>query len=463
MEKIQVAMRIYNCFITLSNGNIVDYKPSNMGEHFDASVGESMTITLKPDKYMVSNPNPPLLAYYKQYTGDCLHKETFTQVDSKTYQLTTSFAIDYKDEYRAQIQAECNIGMAYVHTQIKNATINYQTGEYLPVSTSFIISCDSSYEFQVIPNITIETRYGTEYLDFDKVDETTYKLTLTLTKGVDFYIVGEAVKKSVALDKYGLITIYRPTKEELIKISKGRWLKVNREPVQVNGTTVLYNTIEEYIDTAKYVVSIMKLFVSLETDIRDKVYFGPYDMHLDCDVIGNDIITVSLGTVHIKGVYGNSIDYDNTELEAYLPFIGFVPLPTSDFMDKDVSLHYQVNVVNGDSLAVFNCNGHIMRSFSCNVSFHIPYQLGGNEYQNNDIQPNTNYLLNEPPFIYVKTHKANNPDTALPYHDTKFYSKFGDLTGYTEAKEVKFNVLSTHITKPEIDEIIQLLETGVFF
>ena len=74
----------------------------------------------------------------------------------------------------------------------------------------------------------------------------------------------------------------------------------------------------------------------------------------------------------------------------------------------------------------------------------------------------SNVLEDTPPYILIKTGIALQPDSQKPYKDTKFYAKFGDLTGYTEADEIDFEVLSTQITKTEIDEIIQLLHNGVF-
>lgn len=347
--------------------------------------------------------------------------------------------------------------MGYIHHDLVYCTCNVAEGEYNPQTLTVIVTCASDYEFQIVPKIdwdyrSSSGRYFHGTYNMEKVDEYNYSYELEISSNLkyEYYIVAEAVKKSVVIDKYGLITIYRPTTDILKELSTKRFIK--------NTTT----TEQTYFDTAAYMVSLMKLYVSLESDTQQKIYFGPFDMGIDCDVIGVDIITVDLGTVHIPEVYGNSIDYDKTEIVAYLPFIGFVTLDTADFMNKDVSLHYQVNVINGDALAVFTCDGNVMYSQSCNVSFKIPFRFEGMMTVETEIQPNTNYLLDVPATIYVKTHAAVDPNTNLPYHDTKFYSRFGDLSGYTEAQEIDFKVLSEHITKTEIDEIISLLENGVF-
>ncbi len=351
--------------------------------------------------------------------------------------------------------------MGTVNLRLTNCIADIVAGEYMPQTITVNVTATSGYKFQTTPYIywSYLSDHGRPIYgsyEMNRVSETIYEYPLEIKETPDYYITAEAVKNTVILDKYGLITVYRVTTDELRDISKKRWQKWD-----VSGPTV-GETTNPYIDTAQYVVHLLKLYIDVATDTKEKLYFGPYDMGMECDVVSTDIVKLDLGTVTINGVYGNAIDYENSEIQAYLPFIGFVSLSPDDFMDKTVSLHYQINVINGDALAVFTCDGNVVQSLSCNVSFEVPYQLTGSELISKGIQPNTNYLLDQPAFIYVKTHKSVNPTTDLPYHDTKFYSKFGDLTGYTEAKEVDFTVLSDHITKTEIDEIITLLENGVF-
>ena len=49
----------------------------------------------------------------------------------------------------------------------------------------------------------------------------------------------------------------------------------------------------------------------------------------------------------------------------------------------------------------------------------------------------------------------------MPYHDTNIYAVLGDLSGYTEATEIAFKVLSDYITTTEIDEIKSLIAGGI--
>lgn len=469
MATAKLNLRMDKCIISVDDGSespIIDYRPASYnGEYVTVEIGVQTTITLKLDKYM-GPAAIPSIAYMKQYNVTVLHKEEFTPstVDAKEYVLTTDFSYCNEIAGNAVMQLTC-VGtehFAHVEMKLTNCKSNYPTGDYLNADTTFIITCEPGFEFQIEPSLVYGDRYNSQSEFLQKVNDTTYQITKRPVAGWDYVFTAEAIKKSIVIDKYGLITAYRPTKDELKVISTTRWQKRTYKPVTIDGTVVLYNANDEYIDTAKYVTSLLKIYAHLESDSKARLMFGPYDMGIDCDVIGTDIMVLDCGKVRITGVYGNSIDYENTDMEAYLPFIGFVQLNTVDFMDKEISLQYRVNVLNGESLAVLSADGKVISTHPCNVSFAVPYQLGGNEYISNAITPNTNYLLDEPPFIYVKTHSAVNPDSSLPYHDTKFYSRLGDLSGYTEATEIDFDTLSEHITKTEIDEIKTLLGSGVF-
>ena len=298
--------------------------------------------------------------------------------------------------------------------------------------------------------------------EFERVSESEYRYTFTPNKDNNIYTVSaEAVTKTDITDKYGLIAVYKPTKDILVELYKVRFYKQIPESVKVGeATIVLMNT--EYVDTANYAISLRKMYFSIETSVTENICLGPYNTEISCDVIGTDIITINMGTIAIAGRYQNIMDYKNTDMQIYLPVIGFVDLSPSDFMDKAITLKYEVNIINGDALAVLYADNEIMKMMNCNASFPVPYRLNDRENVNTTLEPNTNYLLSEKPFIYVKSYNEAIPDNRLPYNDTKFYAKFSDVTGYTQATEIDLTIIHDYITTTEIDEIKQLLNTGVF-
>lgn len=450
--------------VVLDNKSVMKTGSSTL-DKFTIDTDFQTTIRIRLPKYYGVSALP-FLRYYPSYNPMfLLNEEYFELVDASTYELTTSFDAVHNDNIsydEIKISLRCNASemYAYVYTNLTNCTCNVQSGNALPVDTTFTVTCDSNREFQITPQL--DYTYGAEVISeyLDKVNDCTYSKSIKLVKGREYCITGEAVKKSAMIDKYPLTTAYRVTKDELRDIVKRRFVRPEYEPVEVSGVVVMYNVKEEYIDTAKYVTALFRVNIPLQAGEKQRVFFGPYDMEIDCDVLDDDTITLDFGSVEIRGIYGNAIDYEHTDISLYLPYVGFTALNASDFMNKTVSLTYQVNLMNGEALAVISADNQPIQTVTCNVAVKIPYQLSGGEYVHTDIEPNANYLHEVNPFMYVRTHIATQPD-GMPYHDTNIYAVLGTLTGYTEATEIAFAVQSDRITTTEIEEIKSLIAGGV--
>lgn len=433
-------------------------------------------IQIQPNKlYGIVNANkPPKLAYRHASTGLASFSESFKQSTDTPDVWVLDTELQYY--YAGTEDMYCTVTYEYErrYTEIKNNLIRCVTDTpddvYPFTERTITLTADSNCEFHVTPKISYYTYDETtipwewKYWDyeFERVSESEYKYTFTPNKDNKIYTVSaEAVSKTDVTDKYGLIAAYKPTKDILLQLSKVRFATPKLNSVKVDNA-VLYVATEEYVDTAKYMVSLRKMYFKIETTINENICLGPYNTEIECPVIGTDIITINMGTIAIAGRYQNIMDYKNTDMEIYLPFIGFTDIEPADFMDKAISLRYEINVINGDALAVLSADNQVMKMISCNASFPVPYRLNDREDVNTQLEPNTNYLLSEKPFIYVKSYNASVPDAKMPYNDTKFYAKFREVHGYTQATEIDFEVIHNYITKTEIDEIIQLLETGVF-
>ncbi len=430
-------------------------------------IGTAQTITLEYQKYY-SWATPPRLKYtYEDAYGKEveLGYEYLIQQDSKTWSITTDFVIDGEPNnrmiYITIYPAITYVGLTIVNN-LTNCTTTAPNGKYdADDLKSITLTCSKAYEFQAIPTLSYTIGIKETTIEFEKVSDTEYSINMAFPS-TTITVTGEAIKKTVITDKYGTIGVYRLSKDELREVSKKRWVKVSFDPQTYQGATIYHIMNEEYIDTAKYVVGLFKLPLTLNVGDKEALWFGPYDMEMQCDTITDDVITLDFGSVKITGKYGNSIDYENTEIEIYIPFIGFTSLKPSDFMDKAVHLKYQINALNGDTLVIIEADSNPIITLSCNVATVVPFQLGRNEYQDTNLNPNMTYIANTPPFINVKTKNAIVPLTSYPYNTTKFYAKFGDLSGYTEATEIDMEILSPHITVTEIEEIKSLLEGGVF-
>lgn len=451
------------CNLTLDNNG---YTSSLKTGSYRMGVQQHITLTRKNPYWEFNQASPPVIKYIRYL--EVVGTETFSLVDDDTCTIETRlnpFPEIPEEGYtlEGRICEGCNlVNFLLDADSLIGCSCTLETGYYKAGTIELVISCDKSYEFDEIPTLLIPGNIDDTIIDFNQDGPTRYKLTHTFSSGITYQVRGAAKKKTAIGEKYGFIQAYRLTRDEVMTVSQRRWVEVKYDAEKFQGVTVLWVPNEEYIDTAKYVVRFFKLYTPIDTVTKQRLMFGPYDMGMDCDLIEEEIITLECGSIQIAGKYGNNIDYTNTTIDAYLPFVGFVSLSPADFMDKEVTLTYQINTLNGESLAILAADGNVMQTHTCNLSLEIPFKLGADKEINTALAPNNNYLMDTPPFIQVKTQKAVDTGPAAPYRDTKFYSKLGDLTGYTQATEIDFVVVHDKITKTEIDEILSLIEGGIF-
>ena len=227
---------------------------------------------------------------------------------------------------------------------------------------------------------------------------------------------------------------------------------------------------------------------------------------------GNKIVqqfyTVTFGSVAIPEHYANVEDYDYTEAEIFLPYIGFCPLSIKDIMAGTVELAYTFDLYTGACIAriyitkngtkqeLYNFNGNsaVMvpltgRDFTVGVSHLVSGAVGiiagvatggasgaisatigasnlvGKESSirhSGSCGSNLGAMSNQTPYIVIRRPKAYNASSWPSYYGQPSWwtSSIGSLSGYTRVRYVKLDGL--HCTDDERKEIEQLLMAGVY-
>ena len=250
-------------------------------------------------------------------------------------------------------------------------------------------------------------------------------------------------------EKLGLIGIYAPTETQMLELASKRF----------------YSPLEgEFKDYSEYIISYLKLYLNrdaITSYVQKTVKYGPYSTDITCDLFPDYIVEFDLGRVFIAETYGNSIDYEQTTLTAYLPCIGFVDLPVQIFMNKAANLHYRVNVASGECLAVFtDDNGVLLQGFTGNMSFSIPIHFNSTLRDNSLSDSSPWYLLKDPnPYIEARSQIPYEPETPVFGGDDNRIDTLSNFSGYCVFSDVNLNMGG--MTQAEYDEIISLLKSGV--
>lgn len=344
----------------------------------------------------------------------------------------------------------------FTSTAIEYAVTNVDTETTYTLDTPLIVTvvAENGYYFDTPPYIFYENEIGEgvrarmstdeagEYPSsfYFVIDENFISSNwVDVYKGVAEMSVGGLATRVPKLDKYGIITLYNPTPAELKQIG-----------------AVRYYSGDQAVDLGNYISSLIKVFVKVPQGDKTEVLLGGYGTNVECNVIDSDIVETDCGTIEIVGRYNNSMDYENTTVEIYLPLVGFQELETEKVMNETLSLIYKTNLVNGDSIAcIYNTTGTLIYTFNCKASFEIPYML--NAYDNKgDVRVDSNYLFGFTPTVTIRYNKAYNASHAVGNDNQE--TTLDRLQGFVKCSEV-FNTINA--TTTEKDEIDTLLKSGV--
>ena len=153
----------------------------------------------------------------------------------------------------------------------------------------------------------------------------------------------------------GLITPYKMSKLQLGKLSDCLY-----------GSTLGGLITNLAINPLDFIVSLNVFPCSPDVGSSTNIKLGKWvctDSGVDSlggDVTGLPLTSqfkvVSFGSVSVPENWGSFLDYTNTTIELYLPFIGFVDLDTSEVMNGSVAVDYTIDFLTGMCVANVNCN-----------------------------------------------------------------------------------------------------------
>lgn len=244
--------------------------------------------------------------------------------------------------------------------------------------------------------------------------------------------------------KYGFVSIYNPTYDEVDELSKKRFYSVTQE---------------QMLDLSQYIISFRKLYVDIPQIARELVYFGKYNTNVSSNIITTNFIETDCGTINIDEYNKNSLDYNGVEIDLYLPFIGNISLNANQVYGKPLHLVYRTNPLNGDCVAVILSDNVQIAYSQGNVSFDVPINFKYGNLNNYGTNDNSLYMAGLQPYIEVRTNRQyQNMDNELL--NNNLWVKVADCSGGVTFGDIDLHPVS-NLTKDECDEIISILKGGI--
>ena len=261
-------------------------------------------------------------------------------------------------------------------------------------------------------------------------------------------VTGVATVQTPVETGYGIITIYKPTAENLDAISRLRFT-IGQSPEGMPSVG----------DIGQYISVLKKFYIDIPTTKSEPVKLQNYVLtDVVAPLIENDRMTIDCGSINVQGMYNNAIDL-KAETNIYLPFCnGLNSIGTDKIMNKTVRLVYDVSLLNGQCVAkLFDTDNNILATFNGDVSIDIPFMSDWQTAINGKIGNNVQFLYGLTPFIQIKEQSAIK--SVYGFKTYKPTMLKNEINGYCEVENIELDGINA--TLQEKEEITRLLSNGI--
>lgn len=339
-----------------------------------------------------------------------------------------------------------------VTVTITNCSCSVSDGQIFEKGVDFTatLTPNSGYYFENAPQLLAHAQGAGVYYPFVEGENGIWSLTVdgattNLWSGVSgqnpSITANAQVIPTPSVTKYGFITLYKPSGDNMVSLSNVRFYK------DISGN---------YIDLGQYISNVYRTFFTIPTSKSATLNLGGYSTDINTPVIENDTITLNCGSVEVTGKYNNVMDYNNTTIEIFLPFVGIVTLDTSKCIGKTLTLTYIVNLVNGKGIITLIDNDNIIvYNGSCECTFKVPYKVNQLDTIQGDISIESNYLLGFTPYLIIRRDKSIN----IPTKSDIGTIALATYNGYIKGRLLNNTILATEKEKAEIET---LFNNGVY-
>lgn len=196
-------------------------------------------------------------------------------------------------------------------------------------------------------------------------------------------------------------------------------------------------------------------YAELQPIIFGSVADSPRD--IKANKFKSDILTLDVGTIEVAGKYNNSLDYINTEIFLYLPFMDRISLPIETVIDGSINIEYLINLYNGS--VTCNIKSSITNTVIESLNNFIGHSIPFYSKPKNDVSFSLENNINMNNGIYqayieVARNIPIENDEAIEF--TRGQLK--NVTGYVEVDRID---IDKDIIKTESDMLKNELGNGV--
>lgn len=347
------------------------------------------------------------------------------------------------------------VDVVYINQTLTNCIANPPLPEYVengvPYTLSVTLQANKNTEFKSdnTPTFSYMDEDGHPYKKAFTISQDNKTATGEIDLGdwQDVEVIAEAYPVELVGQQHGSINVYLVTLDELEEFSKKRFVKGTEQ-----GGAVVY----EPIDLGLYVNRIRRIYTNIEAVSTDVIKCGDYNTGVTCLQPNTDKITLDFGTAQVPAHNEDNTDYES-EVQVFLPFAGFVNL-NHDYVGKTISLQYVINVITGNGVAKFSCDGVTFQVEEVRPNSEIIYlspvdeakTIGGDDW-------NEMLYYGLEPFIYCKWYEGVNSGR----NNDRQTAVLSDLSGFNILDDVS-PIHTPEMLTDEQEMIYRALSNGVY-
>lgn len=282
-----------------------------------------------------------------------------------------------------------------------------------------------------------------------------------------------------------LFTVYNPSQANVNALGSYLWTE--------NIIQLISQFFQNPLDA---IISLHLVYCTPTTGAAKNIKLGYLDSNVSAATVTSQYVEIACGDVTIPEMYHNALDYNNVDLQVFLPFIGFRKLSTKELMGAILRITYTVDVYTGICLAKLYAVrpgvSQLLYTFEGNCAIDIPLTsadrsrmisglitaglsavtgnpagvVGGIASIHADIERsggfsgNAGAMGNKKPYVIIKravSAQATNYAKQYGYPVNKS-AKLATFKGYTRCQAVHVDI--PYATREELDAIHTMLTTG---
>lgn len=175
---------------------------------------------------------------------------------------------------------------------------------------------------------------------------------------------------------------YQMTKNQLRQFIKYFWNDIGTDITDwFNDIQGLYNNLSEAVLAVKYFPCTASWLYDIDTEQSPTITVGRYSTTFHATQITVNSKLTRIGSYAIYERYKNFLDYTATRIELFLPFLGWVELPTQKVMGTKIIVYFGVDMATCQGMYVIKSNGMIVFQSTFNFGIDIPITLSSSVEQ----------------------------------------------------------------------------------